>query len=104
VGLKWNGAHQLLAYADDVNLLGYNIDTIKKNIETLIGASNEFGLEINVEKTKCMLLSRHQNIGKTGHKNSKQIIWKCITVEIFGNNSNKSKFDSGRNYEETEFW
>jgi hypothetical protein len=45
-----NGAHQLLAYADDVNLLGDNIDTIKKNTKTLIDASKEVGLEIHVEK------------------------------------------------------
>jgi hypothetical protein len=31
VGLKLNATHQLLAYGDDVNLLGDNIDTIKKN-------------------------------------------------------------------------
>jgi hypothetical protein len=46
VGLKFNGTHQLLAYADDVNLLADDIDTIKKNTETLIDASKEVGLEI----------------------------------------------------------
>jgi hypothetical protein len=38
VGLKLNGAHQMV-YADDVNILGNNIDIIKKNTETLIGGS-----------------------------------------------------------------
>jgi hypothetical protein len=45
VGLKLNGTHQLLVYADDVNLLGDIIKTIKKNMETLIDASMEVGLE-----------------------------------------------------------
>jgi hypothetical protein len=34
---------------------------IKKNTETLIDAGKEVDLEINVEKTKYMLLSYHQN-------------------------------------------
>jgi hypothetical protein len=45
VGLKLNGTHQLLFYVDDVNLLGHNIGTIKKNTEIIIDASNEVGLD-----------------------------------------------------------
>jgi hypothetical protein len=55
---------QLLAYADDVNLLGVNTDIINKNTETLIEASKEVGLEVNIEKTKYMLVSRDQNAGQ----------------------------------------
>jgi hypothetical protein len=57
VGLKLNGTHQLLAYAD-VNLLGDNIDTIKKNTETLIYGIKEVGLEINLAKTEYILITR----------------------------------------------
>jgi coproporphyrinogen III oxidase-like Fe-S oxidoreductase len=64
VGLRLNGTHQLLAYTDYVNLLGDNTSTIKKNTENLIDASKEVGVEINVEKTKYMLLSRYQNVGQ----------------------------------------
>jgi hypothetical protein len=42
--LKLNGTHQLLAYADDVNLLRDNIDTIKKNTEIVFDASKEVSL------------------------------------------------------------
>jgi hypothetical protein len=61
VGLKLNGTHQLLVYAGDVNLLGDNIVIIQKNTQTLIDARNEVGLEVNTEKTKYLLLFRHQN-------------------------------------------
>jgi cytochrome oxidase assembly protein ShyY1 len=59
--MKLNGTHQLLIYADDVNLLGDNKDTIKKNTGTLIGTSKVVCLKVNTEKTKYMLWSRHQN-------------------------------------------
>jgi hypothetical protein len=58
VGLKLNGTDQLLAHADDVNLMGDNIVTIKKSTETLTEDSKEVGIEVNVEKTKYMFFTR----------------------------------------------
>jgi len=37
-GLKLNGTHQLIAYADNVNKLGRSVDTVKKNAEYLVAA------------------------------------------------------------------
>jgi hypothetical protein len=58
VGLKLNETHQLLVYADDVNILGGNIHSVRKNTEALLIASKEIGLEVNAEKTKYMVMSR----------------------------------------------
>jgi hypothetical protein len=53
-----------LAYADEVNIMGENSDTIQKNTKALLDASKEVGLEVNPEKTKYMLLSRCQKAGQ----------------------------------------
>jgi hypothetical protein len=53
-----------LAYADDVNTVGENIDTIQKNTKPLLDAIKEVGLEVNPEKTKYMLVSRCQKVGQ----------------------------------------
>ena len=58
--MKLNGTHQLLAYADDVNILGGSAHTVKENAE----ASKEIGLEVNAEKTKYMVMSRDRNAGQ----------------------------------------
>jgi hypothetical protein len=71
VGLRLDVTHQLMAYVEDVNLLGGNIDTIKKNTKTLIDASMEVGLEINEEKTA---ISSPECRSKSGHTNSKEIV------------------------------
>jgi hypothetical protein len=62
VELICNGTHQLLVYADDIYPLGDEADTIKVNTEALIYANRNVGLEIKVEKNKCMLLSHHQSV------------------------------------------
>ena len=62
-GLKLNGTHQLLAYIDDINMLGGSVRTVKENAEALVVAGKEIGLKVNVDKTKYPVMSRDQNTG-----------------------------------------
>ena len=48
IGLDMNGKYQLLVYADDVNMLGQNLQTVRENTEIFIKASKGIGLEVNI--------------------------------------------------------
>ena len=65
--LKLNGTHQLLVYADDVNIhvLEGSEHTVMKNKEAMIVAGKEIGLEVNYDKTKYMVMYRDQNAERT---------------------------------------
>jgi len=66
-GLKLNGTHQLLAYADDVNILRGSVHMVKENAEGLVVATKEIGLDVNADKTKYMItrISQDQNAGRS---------------------------------------
>ena len=49
-GLKLNGTYQLVVYADDVNILGGSVHTVKGNTKALIVDSKKFGLEVIADK------------------------------------------------------
>jgi hypothetical protein len=59
-----------LVYADDVNLLGDSVNTIKENTETLLETGRDIGLEINVEKTKYMIVSSSELRTEPEYKDS----------------------------------
>ena len=49
LGLDMNGTYQVLAYADDVNLIGDDIRSIKRNAEVLINTCKDIHLTVNTE-------------------------------------------------------
>ena len=86
--MELNGKHQLLVYADDVNMLGENLQTVRENAEIFLNVSKDIGLEVNSEKTKYMITSRHQNviqnqyivIGNVSFDNVEKVRYLGVTV------------------------
>jgi GTP-dependent phosphoenolpyruvate carboxykinase len=62
-----------LVYADDINLLGDSKNTIKENTKTFSEARRDIGLEINAEKTKYMIMSRHQDRTRTANESFESV-------------------------------
>jgi hypothetical protein len=60
--LKLNGTLQHLVYAD-VNILGGEIHSIKKNTDALVVASEKTGLEVSADKLTYMVMPQDQNAG-----------------------------------------
>ena len=89
--MKLNGTHQLLAYADDVNILGGSVHMVKENAEPLVVATKEIGLEVYADKTKYMIMSRDQNAGRSHRMKTDNSSIESVEerVQIFGNNVNK---------------
>jgi len=81
VDFQWNGKFQLPIYADGDNILGGNVLIVKENVESLVDASKESGLEVNANKTKCMVLYRDQ-IGGWRHSAKIEIISLEIDEEL----------------------
>ena len=98
--MKLNGTHQLLAYADDVNILGGGIHTLKENAEALVAATRETGLEVSADKTKYMVMSRDQNaernhsvrIGKSTFKRVEE--FKYLGTNLTNQNSVQEEIKS----------
>ena len=64
-GLKLNSTHQFQVYADDVNILGGSRCTMKKNTEAFVVSSKKFGLDVNADKNKYMVMSQDQHAGRS---------------------------------------
>jgi hypothetical protein len=104
VEVKLSGTHQLLFCADDVNLLGNNVGTMKKNTQGLIDTNEKVGMEVNAEKNKYMLLSHYQNAGQNHNmmiaKRSLKMchssnIWDWLKSQNLIHEEMKRRFNSG---------
>ena len=85
-GLKLNGT-EFLDYADEINVLGESVSTVRKNTYPLLVAHKETGLEVNTDKSKYVVISRDQNAGRIHRLKSDSISLERVEhLRYFGTN------------------
>ena len=91
--MKLNGTHHLQVEADNVNILGGSVHTVKENAEALVVATKEIGLEVNADKTKYMIVSRDQNAGRShSMKTDNSCIERVEEFKYLGTTLTKKKY------------
>ncbi|KAL4103343.1 hypothetical protein QTP88_018720 [Uroleucon formosanum] len=83
------GEETILAYADDIVLLGNTREEISHSLSKLIEVSKNMGLCINEEKTKLMILSR-RNVDQSNLKVGSMNFEKVDNFKYLGVNINNS--------------
>jgi hypothetical protein len=92
--LKLNGTYQFLVYADNCNILGGSLHTIKKNKEALVVASKKSGLKINVDKTKYMVMFRDQYAERSHKLKIDNSSFERVGTTLMNQNSIQKKIKS----------
>ena len=67
-----------MVYVEDVSMLGGSVHTVKEKADALIVASKEIGLEVNADKTKCKIMSRDKNAGRSHNMNIDNSSFECV--------------------------
>ena len=60
-------SYQVLAYADDVNLIGDDMRTTERNADVLLNACKDIGLSVNAWKTKYIEIGCHRGMTANAH-------------------------------------
>ena len=85
-------------YADNVNILGGSVRSVKINTENLVAVSKHIGIVVNTDKIMYLVMSRDQHAGRNNSIKTDNSSFKRVErVQIFVNKLTISKFHSGRN-------
>ena len=96
--MKLSGTHQLLVYADDVNIFGGSVQTV--NTASLLVTSKETSLEVNAGTTEYMVMSRHRNAEQSrnikGDNSSFERVeeFKCLGTNLINQDSGQEEIKS----------